>query len=130
MNLDIVDLYKNINLYISKKVLLTGWVRYNRPGKSYGFIELNDGTIFKNIQVVYDNTLNNFDKITTLLTGCSIEVEGELVESVGGKQNIEIKANKISIVGSVADDYPLQKKRHSFEFLREHAHIRGRTNTF
>ena len=130
MSIDIIDLYKDINLYISKKVLLAGWVRYNRPGKNYGFIELNDGTIFKNIQVVYDNTLNNFDKIATLSTGFSIKVEGKIVNSVGDKQSVEVKASKISAIGSVADDYPLQKKRHSFEFLREHAHVRGRTNTF
>ncbi len=130
MSIDIVDLYKDINLYISKKVSLAGWVRYNRPGKNYGFIELNDGTIFKNIQVVYDNTLNNFDEITMLSTGFSIKVEGKIVNSVGDKQSVEVKASKISAIGSVADDYPLQKKRHSFEFLREHAHVRGRTNTF
>ena len=130
MSIDIVDLYKDINLYISKKVSLAGWVRYNRPGKNYGFIELNDGTIFKNIQVVYDNTLNNFDEITMLSTGFSIKVEGKIVNSVGDKQSVEVKASKISAIRSVADDYPLQKKRHSFEFLREHAHVRGRTNTF
>lgn len=130
MSIDIVDLYKDINLYISKKVSLAGWVRYNRPGKNYGFIELNDGTIFKNIQVVYDNTLNNFDEITMLSTGFSIKVEGKIVNSVGDKQSVEVKASKISAIGSVADDYPLQKKRHSFEFLREHAHVRGKTNTF
>jgi len=130
VSIDIVDLYKDINLYISKKVSLAGWVRYNRPGKNYGFIELNDGTIFKNIQVVYDNTLNNFDEITMLSTGFSIKVEGKIVNSVGDKQSVEVKASKISAIGSVADDYPLQKKRHSFEFLREHAHVRGKTNTF
>ena len=130
MSIDIVDLYKDINLYISKKVSLAGWVRYNRPGKNYGFIELNDGTIFKNIQVVYDNTLNNFDEITMLSTGFSIKVEGKIVNSVGDKQSVEVKASKISAIGSIADDYPLQKKRHSFEFLREHAHVRGKTNTF
>lgn len=130
MNVDIVDLYKNTEFYLSKKVLLRGWIRYNRIGKNCGFIELNDGTIFKNIQIIYENTLDNFDIVTTLLTGVSIEVEGELVKSVGHKQNFEIKADRITIIGNIANDYPLQKKRHGFEFLRENAHIRGRTNTF
>ena len=130
MNVDIIDLYKNTEFYLSKKVLLRGWIRYNRIGKNCGFIELNDGTIFKNIQIIYENTLDNFDIVTTLLTGVSIEVEGELVKSVGHKQNFEIKAGRITIIGNIANDYPLQKKRHGFEFLRENAHIRGRTNTF
>ena len=111
MNVDIVDLYKNTEFYLSKKVLLRGWIRYNRIGKNCGFIELNDGTIFKNIQIIYENTLDYFDIVTTLLTGVSIEVEGELVKSVGHKQNFEIKADRITIIGNIANDYPLQKKR-------------------
>ena len=116
MNVDIIDLYKNTEFYLSKKVLLRGWIRYNRIGKNCGFIELNDGTTFKNIQIIYENTLDNFDIVTTLLTGVSIEVEGELIKSVGHKQNFEIKAGRITIIGNIANDYPLQKKRHGFEF--------------
>ncbi len=111
-------------------VAVEGWVRTNRDSGQIGFIELNDGTYFKNIQVVYSPALENHDKVAKLLTGSSIYVIGKFVLTPENKQPFEIQATQISIEGESLDTYPLQKKRHTFEFLREIPHLRPRTNTF
>jgi asparaginyl-tRNA synthetase len=112
------------------KVELQGWIRTNRNNGSLGFIELNDGTYFKNVQVVYDTALNNFEAISKLTTGSAIKIIGQFVITPQAKQPFEIKGNEIKLEGSCDEDYPLQKKRHTFEYLREIAHLRPRTNTF
>ncbi len=113
-----------------KEVTLEGWVRTNRDNGSIGFIEFNDGTYFKNVQLVYDNNSHNHDLLTSLRTGAAIKVIGELHLTPENKQPFEIRVKDCELEGDVADDYPLQKKRHSFEFLRDIAHIRPRANTF
>src|SRR5690606_35117051 len=97
---------------------------------SFAFIELNDGTFFKNLQIVIDDSLANFSEVVKLNISSAIIAEGKLVESPGAKQPFELKADKIIIEGAASSDYPLQKKRHSFEYLRTIAHLRPRTNTF
>ena len=111
-------------------ISVEGWVRTNRDNGSIGFIELNDGTYFKNIQIVYNPELSNHDKVSKLLTGSSINVIGKFVLTPENKQPFEIQATSIEIEGESDETYPLQKKRHSFEFLREIPHLRPRTNTF
>jgi asparaginyl-tRNA synthetase len=105
-------------------------VKTVRSSKTFGFIELNDGTFFSNLQIVYDEKLANFQEIARLITGSAIIATGELVESPGAKQPFELKAERIDIAGHSEPDYPLQKKRHTFEYLRTIAHLRPRTNTF
>lgn len=113
------------------EVSLEGWIRTNRNNGSIGFIELNDGTYFKNAQIVYDkNNLNNFDEITHHLTGCSISIKGKFVLTPQSKQPFEIQLHEFTLLGDCDASYPLQKKRHSFEYLRDIAHLRPRTNTF
>ena len=111
-------------------ISVEGWVRTNRDSGSIGFIELNDGSYFKNIQIVYTPELTNHDKVAKLLTGSSINVIGKFVLTPDNKQPFEIQATSIEIEGESIDSYPLQKKRHTFEFLREIPHLRPRTNTF
>ena len=111
-------------------VQLQGWVRTNRNNGSIGFIELNDGTYFRNIQLVYASTLPNFEVYTKYLTGCSLSVTGVFKKTPGAKQPFEIEVTELKLEGDCDPDYPLQKKRHSFEYLREIAHLRPRTNTF
>jgi asparaginyl-tRNA synthetase len=124
-------IYREPENHIGKAVNVSGWVRTVRSSKAFGFIELNDGSFFKNIQIVFEEgRIDNFKEICKLGVGSSIVVEGELVETPGAKQPFEIKADKITVEGLCASDYPLQKKRHSFEFLRTIAHLRPRTNTF
>ncbi len=113
-----------------KPIFVEGWVRTNRNSGKIGFIELHDGTCFKSVQVVYSSELANFDDISHFNTGSSISVRGKLVLTPEMKQPFEIQALEINLIGSVAEDYPLQKKRHSLEFLREEAYLRPRTNTF
>ena len=113
-----------------KFVELEGWVKTNRDNGSIGFIEFNDGTCFKNVQLVYSKESKNHDALTALRTGAAIKVVGEVVLTPENKQPFEIHVDECELEGDVADDYPLQKKRHSFEFLREIAHIRPRANTF
>lgn len=113
------------------EVSLEGWIRTNRNNGSIGFIELNDGTYFKNAQIVYDkNNLSNFDEITHHLTGCSVSVKGKFVLTPQSKQPFEIQLHEFTLIGDCDASYPLQKKRHSFEYLRDIAHLRPRTNTF
>ncbi|WP_033828436.1 asparagine--tRNA ligase [Bacillus andreraoultii] len=124
------DLYRNQENYKDKTVQLSGWIRTLRDSKTIGFMELNDGTFFKSVQVVFEESLDNFKEITKLPISSSVLVEGEFVLTPEMKQPFEIKATKICIEGLSDGDYPLQKKRHSLEYLRTIAHLRPRTNTF
>lgn len=125
------QLFREPAKYLNQTVKLSGWVRTVRDSKTFGFIELNDGSFFKNLQIVFEEgKIENFKEVCKLGVGSSIEVEGNLVETPGAKQPFEIKASRINIEGQCSPDYPLQKKRHSFEFLRTIAHLRPRTNTF
>lgn len=114
----------------NEKVVLEGWVRTNRNNGSIGFIEFNDGTYFKNIQLVYENSNNNYDFISHIRYGSAIKVTGLIRLTPENKQPFEINVLEIELEGDCAEDYPLQKKRHSFEFLRDIAHLRPRANTF
>ncbi len=111
-------------------IQLQGWVRTNRSNGSIGFIELNDGTYFKNAQLVYDLELANFKEVEKYLTGSALTITGKLVLTPEGKQPFEVKVTEVVLEGACDSDYPLQKKRHSFEYLREIPHLRVRTNTF
>ena len=114
-----------------KYVEMEGWVRTNRNNNSIGFIEFNDGSYFKNIQIVYDKkNIDNFEQISKIKNGSCISIIGEFIITNSSKQPFEINLKKLEVLGEVEDDYPLQKKRHSFEFLRDIAHLRVRTNTF
>ena len=124
------DIFRGTEKYLNKEITIAGWIKTIRASKAFGFIELNDGSFFKSIQVVFEEGLDNFKELCKLNVGSSIIVKGLLVESVGAKQPFEIKAKDIEIVGLSTSDYPLQKKSHSFEFLRTIAHLRPRTNTF
>ena len=126
----IKELYAQKENYLNKKIKINGWVRTVRASKNFGFIELNDGTFFSNLQVVFDENLANYKEVSKIITGSAIRVFGELVESPGAKQPFELKAESIEVEGLSTPDYPLQKKRHTFEYLRTIAHLRPRTNTF
>lgn len=128
--LTIKDLYRNTSEYIDTTVTLEGWVKTVRDSKSFGFIELNDGSFFKNVQIVFDTTLANFEEICKLTIISSLKVTGKLVQTKEAKQPFEIKAEKIEVYNLSDSDYPLQKKRHTFEYLRTVSHLRPRTNTF
>ena len=128
--LTIKDLYRNTSEYVDKQVILEGWVRTVRNSKTFGFIELNDGSFFKNVQIVFEDTLSNFNEICKLSISSSIKVTGTLIKTEGAKQAFEIKANEITIENLSSLDYPLQKKKTSFEYLRTVSHLRPRTNTF
>ncbi len=126
----IKNIYRNIDTYADQTVVIEGWIRTLRASKAFGFIEVNDGSFFKNIQVVFEEGLENFTHISKLPISTSIKVEGKLVLTPDAKQPFEIKATSIEVEGMSDKEYPLQKKRHSFEFLREIAHLRPRSNTF
>ncbi|WP_396276513.1 asparagine--tRNA ligase [Haloimpatiens lingqiaonensis] len=126
----IKSLYRETKQYIGKEVKISGWVKTVRASKAFGFIEVNDGSFFKNVQIVFDEALENFSELGKLPISASIEVIGEVVETPGTKQPFEIKASKVTKVGNSSSDYPLQKKRHTFEYLRSIAHLRPRSNAF
>lgn len=129
--LEVKSLYRKSEEYAGKKVCIAGWIRTARISKSFGFIELNDGSFFKNIQIVVDeNKLDNFKKISKLAISSAILVEGELVKVDNAKNPIEIHATKLIVEGDSDSSYPLQKKKHTFEYLRTIAHLRPRSNTF
>ena len=129
--LQIKDLYSGAEKFSEKEVSVCGWVKTLRDSKMFGFIELNDGSCFSSCQIVFEEgKIDNFKQISKLNVGASIFVEGILILTPEMKQPFEIKAKKIEVLGSSVPEYPLQKKRHSFEFLREIAHLRPRTNTF
>ncbi|MBZ4646951.1 MAG: asparaginyl-tRNA synthetase [Clostridia bacterium] len=127
----IKQLYKETKSALNQMIQISGWVRTIRASKAFGFIEINDGSFFNNLQVVFEEEkLPNFKEISKLNVGSAITIEGELVETPEAKQPFELKASNIVIEGTSLPEYPLQKKRHSFEYLRTIAHLRPRTNTF
>ena len=128
--LTIKDLYKHKEDYLDKKITVGGWVRSIRDSKTFGFIVLNDGTFFEPLQIVYNDKMDNFAEISKLNVGAAIIVTGTLVATPQAKQPFEIQADTVEVEGASAPDYPLQKKRHSMEFLRTISHLRPRTNTF
>lgn len=124
------SLFRETEKYLDKEVVVTGWVKKIRDQKNFGFIEINDGSFFKGVQVVFDTRLANFEEISRLSIISTIEVKGKLVKSQGAGQAFEIVAEEINIFQKADLDYPLQNKRHTFEYLRTKAHLRPRTNTF
>ena len=128
--LTVKNLYRQTEQYKNKTITIEGWVKTVRGSKSFGFIEINDGTFFKNVQIVYTDKLNNFEEISKLTISSSIKVNGALVKTENAKQPFEIQAESIEIESLSDNSYPLQKKRHSFEYLRTISHLRPRTNTF
>ena len=124
------DLYKDEKKYLNKNIKLKGWIRNHRKQKKFGFIYFSDGTAFRQLQLVYDESLDNFEEIQKFLISSSIEVEGELIESMGRGQDYEVRVTKLKLLGDCPDDYPIQQKKHSMEFLREQSYLRFRTNTF
>lgn len=124
------ELYKNSEKYLDKKISVGGWVRSVRDSKSFGFIVLSDGTFFQPLQVVYHDTMDNFAEISKMNVGAALIVTGTLVATPQAKQPFEIQADTVEVEGNSAPDYPLQKKRHSFEYLRTISHLRPRANAF
>ena len=125
------SIYRNTAEYANKEVTLGGWIRTMRVSKNFGFIELNDGSFFKNIQIVFEaDKVSNYEEIAKQNVGAALIVKGLLVETPEAKQPFEVKATEIEVEGASTPDYPLQKKRHSVEFLREIAYLRPRTNLF
>ena len=128
--IEIKQLYRNKDEYIDKKVKVAGWIRTSRMSKNFGFIELNDGSFFKNMQIVIDEKLENFKEVGKLPISTSLLIEGTLVATQNAKQPVEIQATKIVVEGESDNSYPLQKKRHTVEYLRTIAHLRPRSNAF
>ena len=126
----IKDLYRNREQYLNQEITIGGWLRSKRDSKTFGFLVVNDGTFFEPLQVVYSDTLSNFADITKLNVGAALIVKGTLVPTPQAKQPFEVQASEVQIEGASAPDYPLQKKRRSFEYLRTISHLRPRTNTF
>ena len=127
---DIRELYRNREQYYDKKVTVGGWVRSVRDSKTFGFIVMNDGTFFEPLQVVYGDKLDNFEDINRINVGAALIVTGTLVATPQAKQPFEIQAEEVIVEGASTPDYPLQKKRHTMEYLRTITHLRARTNTF
>ena len=128
--LTIRELFRTTKQYAGKTIEVGGWVRSIRASKAFGFIVLNDGTYFQPLQVVYHDTMTNFAEISKLNVGAALVVKGTLVETPDAKQPFELQAEQIEIEGASTPDYPLQKKRHTLEYLRTMTHLRPRTNTF
>ena len=124
------ELYKNRENYLNQEITVGGWVRSVRDSKSFGFLMLHDGSFFEPLQVVYHDTMENFAKVSKLNVGAAVIVRGTLVETPQAKQPFEIQAVEVTLEGASAPDYPLQKKRHTLEYLRTMTHLRPRTNTF
>ena len=130
MIIDVKDIYSDYKKYIDKEVVLQGWVRNHRKQKEFGFIDFNDGTYFKPVQVVYDDKLESFEEIQKIKIGSAIEVKGTVISSPAKGQDFELQVIDIKLLGDCPDDYPIQPKRHTREFLREQAYLRPRTNLF
>ncbi len=129
--MDLKELHEKYSEYLDKEITLEGWIKNHRKQKDFGFIDFSDGTCFKNIQLIYTNELSDFDEISKLAIGSAIKVIGTLIKSEGSGQEYEVKVKTITLLGDVAEDYPLQSKgRPTREYLREIAHIRPRTNLF
>lgn len=126
--IDVFCLFEND--YIEKEVTICGWIKNHRKQKEFGFIDFNDGTCFKNLQIVYDNTLDNFEEIQKLHIGSAIKVHGKIIKSEGNGQSFEMKLIDYTLCGDCPEDYPIQPKRHTKEFLREQAYLRSRTNLY
>lgn len=126
----IKKIYRSGEDFLNKKIIIGAWVRTVRVSKDFGFIEVNDGTFLKNLQIVFNNKLSNFSEVEKISIGSSVEINGVLVKSPAVGQEYELQAENINIINLAEADYPLQKKKHSFEFLREIAHLRSRSNTF
>ena len=124
------ELFRNREQYLDKEIEVGGWVRSIRDSKTFGFIVLNDGTFFEPLQVVYHDTMDNFAEISKANVGTALIVKGKLVATPEAKQPFEIQATEIVVEGASTPDYPLQKKRHTLEYLRTMTHLRPRTNTF
>ena len=124
------DLFRNREQWIGKEIKVGGWIRSLRDSKTFGFIVINDGTFFEPLQVVYHDSMSNFAEISKMNVGAALIVTGTLVATPEAKQPFEIQATEIEVEGVSAPEYPLQKKRHSFEYLRTISHLRARTNTF
>ena len=124
------ELYRSSDAYIGKEIKVGGWVRSIRDSKTFGFIVLHDGSFFETLQIVYSDTLANFAEISRLNVGAAVIVTGTLVATPNAKQPFEIQAASVEVEGTSTPDYPMQKKRHSMEFLRTVPHLRPRTNTF
>ncbi len=125
------QLYRETNKFTDKEITLSGWIRNNRGQKAFGFIDLHDGSFFKTVQVVYESEfLENFQDVQKFRVGSSVEVKGLLIETPNSKQPFELKAREVALLGSSDEDFPIQPKRHTKEFLREVAHLRPRTNLF
>ena len=130
MVIDAKELYEKIDEFMGKEVTIQGWIRNHRKQKEFGFIDFSDGTCFNHIQVVYDDKLDDFDDIQKYHVGSAIEVSGKVVASPKEGQAFEIQASKVVLLGDCPEDYPIQPKKHSREFLREQAYLRPRTNLF
>lgn len=128
--IDIVTLSQNLKKYSDQPIVVGGWVKSTRDNKSFGFIDLNDGTTFKGVQIVVNDNLKNFSDVIKLNAGSSVLVEGTLVLTPQNKQPFEIIANNVEILSATDETYPIQKKKHTVEFLREYAYLRSRTNLF
>ena len=128
MKLDVKEIFEKN--YVGKLITVEGWVRNHRKQKEFGFIDFSDGTYFKHLQIVYDDKNEKFDEIIKIKNGSSIRATGTLVESVGKGQDVELQVIKIELLGDCPDEYPMQPKQHSREFLREEAYLRPRTNLF
>ncbi len=124
------DIFREKDKYLGKEITVGGWVRSIRDSKSFGFIVLNDGTFFEPLQIVYHDTLENFESVSKLNVGAAVIATGTLVPTPEAKQPFEIQATKVYVEGESTPDYPLQKKRHTLEYLRTITHLRPRTNTF
>lgn len=127
---DIRDLYRDRQSFIGKEVTVGGWVRSNRDSRTFGFIVVNDGTYFETLQIVYSDGMPNFEELAKLNVGSAVVVKGTIIETPNAKQPFEMQAKEAFVEGVSGADYPLQKKRHSFEYLRTIPHLRARTNTF
>ena len=127
---NIRDLFRGQQQFADQEVTIGGWVRSNRKSKAFGFLMVNDGTFFEAVQIVYGDGLDNFEEIGKVNVGAALIVTGTFVATPDAKQPFEIQAQKVEIEGASSPDYPLQKKRHTFEFLRTISHLRPRTNTF
>ena len=127
---NIKDIFREKESYAEKEVTVGGWVRSNRDSKNFGFLVVNDGSFFEPLQVVYSDALEDFDAIAKVGVGAAVTVTGKIVVTPGAKQPLEMQAREVVVEGISPSDYPLQKKRHSFEYLRTISHLRARTNTF
>ena len=128
--IDVKDLIKDVKKYMNKEVTIQGWIRNHRKQKEFGFIDFSDGTCFEHVQLVYDDKNKDFEEIQKYRVGCALTVKGKVIKSEGKGQEFEIKVSDIKLEGDCPEDYPMQPKRHSDEFLREQAYLRARTNKY